>query len=107
MVKDMVTGEEWTPDVDFVRDMYNLGRYTDDSGGGWREPTTSQGERESEFNRWLSRQLIEAHFRGAEAMAEQVEEDYGIKVKPEFAVQSIEHQDGIDYAEWRANHGAR
>lgn len=53
MVLDMVTGEEWTPDTDTVRDFYNLGRWTDDTHGGVMGESTTQAEREGEFNRWL------------------------------------------------------
>jgi hypothetical protein len=50
----MVTGGIWTPETDFVRDMYNLGRYVDDTKAGLFKESTSQGERESEFDRWLA-----------------------------------------------------
>lgn len=54
MVKDLVTGEVWTPKTDFIRAMYNLGRYVDNTQGELHEDTTGgQGPREAEFNRWL------------------------------------------------------
>jgi hypothetical protein len=53
MVVDLTTGEVWTPGPNFVRDMYNLGRYVDDTQGERLPGTTTQGERESEFDRWL------------------------------------------------------
>jgi hypothetical protein len=54
MVTDMVTGKIWTPETDFVRDMYNLGRYVDGTKAETVADTTGgQGAREAEFNRWL------------------------------------------------------
>lgn len=56
MVVDMTTGKVWTPETGFVRDMYNLGRYTDDTQGERLPGSTTQGERESEFERWLRKE---------------------------------------------------
>lgn len=42
--------------------------------------------------------LTSAYFRGAESMAEQVEEDHGIRVKPEFVSPYGEQE----YADWKA-----
>jgi hypothetical protein len=73
MVRDMVTGGVWTPDTDTVRDFYNLGRWVDDTAGDTRGASTSQGERESEFDRWLEGE------RAAAVAA------YRESVKPDFS----------------------
>lgn len=57
MTTDMVTGLPWVPERDFVRDIYNLGRYVDETQAERVKSSTSQGEREAEFNRWFAAEL--------------------------------------------------
>lgn len=54
MVLDMVTGKVWTPDAKTARDFYNLGRWVDDTQGGVRPESTTQAEREGEFDRLVA-----------------------------------------------------
>ena len=51
----------------FIRTMYNLGRYVDDTVGETREETTSQGEREAEFDRWLQSVINDANLQEVES----------------------------------------
>lgn len=94
MVKDLITSEEWTPNTDFVRAMYNLGRYVDDTQGELtRDTTGGQGPREAEFNRWLEGQ------RRANVMGCIAELMY---LKEQGTNSTIDFDAGFDYAIDRA-----